>query len=273
MGTIQCNFSEQYLTAVRLVGYENYKDALNLVYNDFDVSQCSSPNIVITLTSGQSVLFSKILYFVFYTKENILIGINKCYPEVNLVLDNSGMQMILYKDNIKNKVINVLIGIDADSIFNDRDIPISNEPNHPTHLSLEQVNANIVMMTNPQSRGSVNNAELRINTYTSDTIQWRAGTFSLGSEWHTVLYECVVTAGANLIHETEFIVSPLTVPVPSESGNHLAISSELIHSDYWTTTTTDEPGCVTYTFKFAIYDRGLNVKGYYSWDLFMQISV
>jgi hypothetical protein len=63
----------------------------------------------------------------------------------------------------------------------------------------------------------------------------------------------------------------MKVPVPSESGNHLNISSEEIHNAYWTAT-ANAPGLVTYHFQFAIYDRGLNVKGYYSWDPFIHIS-
>ncbi|WP_424101258.1 AidA/PixA family protein [Moorena producens] len=170
--------------------------------------------------------------------------------------------------------IPVLIAIDAESIYNDRSIDVNdNDPSKPTFLDQQQANTNIVMMTNPKSRGSVNNAELKIKAKTSNTIQWRAGTFSLGSEWHTVLYECVVHSGAHLIRGTDFVVSPFKVPVPNDGQEKhpLEITDEKVHTAYWTTL-ADEEGLVIYTFKFAIYDRDLNLKGYYSWDPSIEIT-
>lgn len=163
-------------------------------------------------------------------------------------------------------IINVLVAIDSDSILAKYGPNTSKD--NPPFIS----GSNLIFMITEQDNvvsGQAGN-ELCIKGVPGDTVRWRETTLALNPNTDVLLYGFEATQGQGLFTDP-VAVEPATIIALPNKDNVYAPKLEKITTYYWTSDLLDV-GNVTYHFKFMILNAAGQVKGYYQWDPFIQIS-
>lgn len=165
------------------------------------------------------------------------------------------------------KIIDVLIAIDTESIIND--YGTNTDPNSPAQVATDKNYIYMIVRSDEAVSGNAG-AELTIAAKTLDVIRWRETSLTLNATYSTILYEFDSTNADGLITTPQPIVVEVKTPLPVAS-DPLHPSTQTINDYFWNCT-VEKAGSVTYHFKFMILDRDNNVQGYYWWDPFIQIT-
>jgi len=165
------------------------------------------------------------------------------------------------------KIIDVLIAIDTESIIND--YGTNTDPNNPTQVDTSKNYIYMIVRSDEAVSGNAG-AELTIAAKTLDVIRWRETSPTLNATYSTILYEFDSPNSDGLITTPQPIVVEINTPLPVAS-DPLHPSTQTI-KDYFWNCTVEKAGSVTYHFKFMIVDRDNNIQGYFWWDPFIQIT-
>lgn len=161
-----------------------------------------------------------------------------------------------------NKIINVLIVIDAETII--QQLPSSLDPEYPTNVCSGMVY--IIIRSDDRLIGD---PSLTLSVRVGDVIRWRATTPSYNM-LHSALF-CDFKANPNeLISPVQSRVTKVNSPYPDENDPD-SPKRQIIIGNYWGCDVLKR-GKVTYRFDFMILDRDNEVLGYYYSEASLEIK-
>ncbi|WP_426754927.1 AidA/PixA family protein [Myxococcus sp. Y35] len=164
------------------------------------------------------------------------------------------------------KTANVLVIVDAESLYQDKQGSLSTDSNSP--LDLGDQTPYIYMFVRQDdvlSGQAADNLSFTVNT--NNIIRWRIASLTGNTRFSVSLSGCDIIRGVDLLSQPTFIEPIVTVPVPSVNGYQVNVNQTQTYTDSYYQATAVNPSAdpVYYKLEFALADNDGDILGYFSW--------
>lgn len=161
--------------------------------------------------------------------------------------------------------IDILAIVDTETILSTNGA--NSDPQKPTNASPGTV---YLVTQQGKAMSGINSGSLKLSAEIGDEIRWQVVSATLSSEYTVLLYGFEEAEGGDLLSPPQEVATQAQTPLPNLQ-DPLHPTTQTIEVYYWSST-VKQPGSATYGFNFMILDRHNAIKGYYAWNIAIEIS-